>query len=587
MSGLSKNAEQKYLLDGQPYNAPIEWEDVEIVADYVDDSVQPSLSIDEFEFTLEARDVINKWITDGLIGGRGVFEGMPFQLNVFNNQTGQADFQSYLDFTNGLEDLLDDGKLKVGTIKKQGVENFFEQIDGTTFGYLEEIGEVNSGDYIDLKYLVEKKFNFMEILMAGITLYLMVKELINAINITIDAVANAIGHLSGGISGSIGSALYVVLKAILLIIYVALLLKAITDLSTQLFQALVPPERIHKTIKLKRALEIICNHFGYSLSTNIEELDYVLYLPSNPHNDDVDKEGMIEFTRGTPVGIPNVLDFGYNCGEMFTIAKRLFDGQISIVGNVVYFLPANDNFWLQQSTWSLPDVVIEKKEYNTEDLKSDRIISFKVDLNDDWTIDDYKGTSYEIRTRPNFIINRDAVLLKGLDDVNFNCALPTRKDELNALEEILKALAGFIDGVVSTFFGSSDFAGAIENRVGMMKQSLNWHSVPKLVYAVDGKLPTNHKTLWNAKVLYEKYIKERSFVLDNFNGQKILYNDVTIPFGYEDYKQLTTNSYFLFNGLSAKITKFVWTVGDDKANVSFWVKQPYTTNLTEEYIEPD
>lgn len=587
MSAISKNAEQRYLLDGQPYNAPIQWEDVEIVADYIDDSVQPSLSIDEFEFTLEAREVIKEWIAKGLAGtGPGIFEGMPFQLSVFNNQTGQADFDSYLDFTNGYQDLLDDGKLKTGTIKKSGVENFFDQIEGTTFGYLEEIGAVGQGDYTTVKYLVEKKFNLLEIIMAGVMLYLMTKELIEAINSTITAVANAIGHIAGGLYGSLGAALFIVLKAVLLIIYTALLLVAVIELSKNFFQALVSPEREHKTILLKRALEIVCNHFGYTLSTNISELDVVLYLPSNPRNDDKDSDGFISNPKGTPTGIPNVVDFGYDCAEMFTIAKRLFDGQISIVGNIVYFLPVNDNFWIQQSQYSLPNVILESQEYNTSELKSDRLIKFDIDLNDEWTIDDYFGTAYEIRTRPNFLLRKDAVLLKGSDKIDFNCCLPTRKDELSPLEEVLKGLAGFIDGVVNTFFGDSDFEGAIENRVGMLKQSSNWHSKPKLLYAKEGKLPSNHKTLWNAKILYEKYIKERSFVLDNFNGQKEIYNNVEIPFGFEDYKILTTNSYFLYNGLLAKITKFAWVVGKDRATINFWVKKPYTVNLTEQYIEP-
>jgi hypothetical protein len=587
MSLISKNAEQRYLLDGQPYNAPIKWEDVVIQADYVNDSIQPSLTIDEFEFTLEARDVIKQWIAKGLAGtGPGIFEGMPFQLNVFNNKTGTADFDSYIDFTDGYQDLLEDGKLKVGTIKRQGIENFFDQVDGTTYGYLEEIGAVGAGDYVDVKYLVEKKFNLLEIIMAAVMLYTMTKELINAIDTTITAVANAIGHLSGGISGSIGSALFIVLKAVLLILYVALLLIAVIELSKQFFQALVSPERTHKTILLKRALEIVANHFGYQFVTNIEELDVVLYLPSNPRNDDKDSDGMISNPKGTPTGIPNVVDYGYLCSEMFELAKRLFDAQMSIVGNIVYFLPANDNFWIQQSTYVLPDAQLVNQGFNTDELKSDRIISFEIDLNDDWTIDDYKGTAYEIRTRPNFLLRKDAVLLKGLDEIDFNCCLPTRKDELNALEEILKGLAGFIDGVVSTFFGNSDFQGAIENRVGMMKQSQNWHSKPKLLYAAGGKLPTNHKQLWNAKILYDKYIKERSFVLDNFNGQKEVFENIEVPFGLEDYKILTTNPYFTVNGNQAKMTKFAWTVGKDKAKLSWWVKKPYTVNLTEEYIEP-
>jgi len=64
-----------------------------------------------------------------------------------------------------------------------------------------------------------------------------------------------------------------------------------------------------------------------------------------------------------------------------------------------------------------------------------------------------------------------------------------------------------------------------------------------------------------------------------------VYQDVEIPFGIEDFKQLTVNPYFIFNGSIAKITTFTWTTGKDIANVSFWVEEVYTRNLKESFIE--
>ena len=85
MSDVSKNSESEYLLNGLPFNAPLQWEDVTINAEYPDDSIQPSLTITEFDFNLEARKFINEWIEKGTNGGVGIFEGMPFDLNLFNN----------------------------------------------------------------------------------------------------------------------------------------------------------------------------------------------------------------------------------------------------------------------------------------------------------------------------------------------------------------------------------------------------------------------------------------------------------------------------------------------------------------------
>jgi hypothetical protein len=141
--------------------------------------------------------------------------------------------------------------------------------------------------------------------------------------------------------------------------------------------------------------------------------------------------------------------------------------------------------------------------------------------------------------------------------------------------------------VTGVFGGGSNFGGAIDAKVGMLKQTSNWHTVPKLLYLNnDGKMPTNHRTLWNADVLWEKYHKEKSFVRDNWHGQKFVYNDVTIPFGLEDFLQLLSNPYFDFNGEQAKIIKFVWTGANDEAKISFYVRKPYTYNLEEIKLTP-
>ena len=587
MSNLSINTEQKYLLNGVEYNAPIEWEDVEIAADYSGDNVQPSLTIEEFQFTLEAKQVILNWIQNGMTGGVGIFEGMPFQLTLFNNQAVQHNFKAFLDFTNGLVDLTEDGRLDVSIIPDNGLENFFSQIESTTFGYLEQLGVVNSSDYLTIDYVVEKKFNMMELLISSVVLYLMIKELAESIYRTAELIATVYSYAAILFGyGTVSSIIYVIAYVLIQVAYTAALLVAVIDLSKKMMNTLNPPKRQHKVILWKRAMEIVCNFYGYNLISPIAELNFIHYLPSNPRLDTKLSSGFINQTKGTLTGIPNTLDYGYNCAEMFDLAKTTFNGKFAIIGNDVHFRPENDPFWLQISTYTLPDVLIEKIQWNTEEMKAERLILFDVDLNDDWTIDNYFGNAFEIRTEPNSVIRKQAVLLKGIDEVKIRTALPTRKNELNAVEEFLSFVAGFIDGLTGILGGGTNFQGQLQSKVGILKQSENWHSVPKLLFLLGGKLPVNHRDFFNARTLYFNYHKEKSFVLDNYHGQKIVYNDIEVPFGFEDYKKLTTNSYFYYNGSQAKIIRFAWSVGQDTAKLSFWVRQPYTKNLQEIYIEP-
>jgi len=586
MSSVSKNSEQKYILNGVQYNAPIKWEDVTISADYVNDSIQPSLSIDEFEFPLESREAINKWISDGLTNGVGIFEGMPFLLRLFNNQPQTEDFKAFIDFTNGYKDLLQDGKVSVSIMKDRGLDNFFEQIEGTTFGYLFGIGEITFADYVNVDYVVEKKFNLIEILISSVILYLMIKELAEQVEKLADTIATISALLAtSALPLPAGSIAYAIASAIIQAVYTAVLLIAIIDLGITLIETLVPPKRTHRAMTMKRLLEKVCTHFGYNLVAPISELDHVVFLPSNPNIDNKNLFGLLTSTNGAG-GIPNILDYGYRCSEMFDLAKKLFNGKMAIIGNDVHLRPKNDPFWIQQSTWNLPSILLQTKEYNTEDMKAERLLTFETDISDEWTIDYYFGTSYEIRTEAKTIIRKRAVLLKGLDEVNFVCALGNRKTELNGIEKLLKALAGVIDGLTGIFGGGTNFVSKISTKIGVLKQTSNWHTVPKLLYLNNGKMPSNHRQLWNAKILYDKYHKEKSFVLDNWHNQKEVYNDVDVPFGLTDYQQLTTNPYFFYKGNVAKITKFVWTVGSDRAKISFWVRKPYTNNLKEFYIYP-
>lgn len=588
MADISISTESQYSLNGVIKNAPLEWQDVKIKAEYPEDSIQPSLEIAEFNFNLEARKAINDWILAGTTGGVGIFEGMPFNLNLFNNNPISKNFKAFIDFSNNYNDRSDDGVLTVSIIPDNSIQNFFDKLSGTTCGYLEEIGVFAQSDYITIPYVVEKKFNFFEILLSTIVLYLMIKEIEESIEKIAADISTTVALLAtSAFPIPLGSIAYAIALLAIRIIYTAILLLAIVELGKTLFEILVPPLRNHKGILLKTALTKIANHFGYQFNCPIDEYKNIVYLPSNPNLDEKTAFGFISVTKGTQSGIPNNLDYGYFTEDLFNLAKNLPYAKMALIGNTIELRSKNDPFWIQQSQWVMPDVLINTLGYNLNELKSTNLLSFQVDTSDEWTVDNYEGTAVEIKTDPVSIINERAVLLKGLDEVRFQVAHGNRKDKLNGIETLLKTVGGAIDDVTGLFGGGTNLKSKIINKVGSLKQSTNWHTVPKLLYLNNGKLPTNHRQLWNANLLWEKYHKEKSFVRDNFRGQKLVYNNVSVPFGLEDFLKLTENPYFTFNGLNAKIVNFTWTVGQDEAVIDFWVRKAYTFNLKETKIIPD
>jgi hypothetical protein len=102
----------------------------------------------------------------------------------------------------------------------------------------------------------------------------------------------------------------------------------------------------------------------------------------------------------------------------------------------------------------------------------------------------------------------------------------------------------------------------------------------------NNRLLLNDRNTWSAKYLYNNYHNEDSFVLNNFGNQYYVYTNVRVPFGFEEFNQLTQNSYFYNqNGDICKLKQISWNVSKDFALIDYRVQTKYTSNLVESYIE--
>ncbi|GAG28136.1 unnamed protein product, partial [marine sediment metagenome] len=232
---------------------------------------------------------------------------------------------------------------------------------------------------------------------------------------------------------------------------------------------------------------------------------------------------------------------------------------------------------------------LESKRFNTEEFFASRTVSFATDSVDWWTIDNYKGTSYVVTTKEVAAGDADKRLFKGHDTINIPLALANRKEGLNAVETAVKAVASVADDVINFFGGNSRLADKVTARVGMLKTSDNVHTVPKLVYMVGGKIPSNNREVFSAKSLYNNYINEKSFVANNFGNQYELHDSVSpVPFGFENFLELNTSNVFqTWDDRTGKVDSFKWNMGRDFAEMNFRIKNIYTKNLEEVTVEPE
>jgi hypothetical protein len=567
----------QFKISGQALPAPTDWGDLEILATFDNDSVQANISTSELTFVNEAAKYIRDWISTGAYG---IFEGIPFEIT----EQGQGVFLGFLDLYENFREI-DPVHVQCTVKQDDGLVSLSDRAEGITMRLLVNDGFITSADYVDIEYIVAKKFNFVEFALLSLTTFLMLQQLI--------ALTKDIGKNAAIISGDAtdvppnpaGAAASAALLIIADAVYAAVIIIYLVNLGNEIISYIYPPKRKHKGIKIDRMMQRFCQKIGYSWTSpaGVPEFTNIYYCPSK------DLPGQLVGAPTTDTGIPRSSDYGYTVNELMQLIRDTWAGKFVIQGNVLRFEPLiNDAYWQQTASFVIPDVLNEVKIYNTQDLKARKLVRFEQDINDQWTLDEVTGFYFERITQPIVVGNQRRVTMRGLSEVALPVSLGSRKSGYSDLELVLIGLAGTIDSVVNAFGGNSNLAGSITQRIGLLQISSNQINVPKLLYMTGTplRIPSNHRSALGAKALENNYHVDDSFVRNNWRGQKWLFEGVEIPFGLANFNQLLSSSYCTTAaGENAKISELKWVMGRDKALISGWVRKPYTTNLKEIFYE--
>lgn len=549
----------EFTLNGFSIVSPKGWQDTTINASF-QSGVQPDISTDSFEFGGVAIDIIDSWIST-----YGVFRGCPIVIS----KNGYNVFEGYLDFNEQFIKV-HSNKYIVAVKKDKGLNQLADYIEGYTMGLLAKNTNLN---YYSVPYLVEKKTNALELAILSITTLLLLKETYEAIrrlSMSINKFSEAVGNTPFNVGLLVGAGIQVVID----VVYTGAIAIALKNNITELLSYLISPIRYQKSINLKGTYNSFFTTLGYNgFETGITDLDNLYYFPSK--NEDSNSQG-----------IPNVNDYGYYMPEFIELTLKTFNAKIAIdSNNKVQLRTESDPYFLRNSTYVFPDVLLEEQEYNINDLNGTISLSFETDVTDSWTVDNFTGTAYDIYTKTTS--NAGTNLVKGLDEQRFNICLGNRKNSLNTLEKALEGLALLADKLINTLGGNSNLASKITRRLGMLIVSDETWSKPKLLTLNSSlTLNSNHRTVLSAKALYNNYWSYKSFVLNNFKGQRLIYEGIEIPFCLEDFKKCVDNSYFTINGNTGKFTNLQMGLDSEKATADFWIENIYDKNLIEETIEP-
>ena len=167
------------------------------------------------------------------------------------------------------------------------------------------------------------------------------------------------------------------------------------------------------------------------------------------------------------------------------------------------------------------------------------------------------------------MINSDLVSIRGLNDVNIPFALGVRKNQLNWLELFAKGFFEVLDGIANAFGGNSNLASTIQNRIGVTQIGEQFYSVTKVLWAVNGKQPSNYTDHIRASVIYDNYHKINEIQI---NGYKI-FSEVAIRVTSQDFVNLLDNNFAEINGLICEIISINYIDEDSLAIISY--KEPF------------
>jgi len=390
----------------------------------------------------------------------------------------------------------------------------------------------------------------------------------------------------------IGGIVLAALKLILQVAFVVSIIVAIVKLIEQLIEELMPPKRFHLGMSIKKLFQKGCEHLNMTLSsTLLDGIDFGerwVLIPSKNHRGGEKPTNAGSDWRET--GVPSQQDATDTFGGVIRTFKRMFNADFQIRDGVFIF--ERVDFFRNQSNYVIPDTFIEQNKFidintfNTDELKSNYVISYAFDSQDMNTLDVPDGRVFQAQLSPNVTINESLQTMKGLEQISIPMSLPVRKNKLTIIEEAVKFLVSVADALTGQLGNPQSFSGKISSRIGAMHLSSHFLSIPKLVSMSGNQLSMEQRQILSSTKLWTDYHFLNSFKpIDGQHNQYYLFRKQKIPFCFTDFLSLLNNNIVTTtSGENAQIESVEWNVWDNFATIDYRVNRLYDNNLKITYL---
>jgi len=574
---MAKN-DVTFEIDGQPGGTPGNLAEITLSANWGtrEGITEQEISTTSIEFVLEDAKKLNQHVADGLTGGVGIFEGLPYKINYDSINI----FDGFINLSDDAE-FIESEKVIANIVKSGGADWLNDVADGFSFAFLREQNYIVDSDFVVVPYVLNFRPEAFIVGQLGIALFILQKELIQGIRDIADNFANfaeAFGKINP-LGEILSAGLLLAAQIAYTTAVVFALIQTIKDIINQFF----PPVRRYRGMTIKRMFETGLNYLGLGFQSTIFDdplFKKSVFLPSKS------KRGGL-FGNTDKFGNPNQNSSVYNFGDFIRTMLTMFNADYKIENNTFVF--ERRDYWNNLSTYILPDVEtnqsarLSELQYNTNEFVKNYFISFQTDVQDQNTLDNFAGTNYQVINEPITVTNNQMTSGKGLAQIRPPFARATRKESLTIYEKSLLEIAKLTDKLAKVINQRPNLAGLITNRVGMMSQSSDTTTVDKFIFIENQQMSATQisaELLWNRFHFIESFAEITGTDGKIYHNQQIIRSAEKIPFCLTDWNQVLNNNKFTTTtGQTGEIISIDWDFQIGLANIQYKIKQLYTKNL--------
>ena len=448
----------QFYLNDVAVDAPANWQSLLIELNFDSDAPDARVTINDWEWIRENSDTINSWIADGLTGGVGIFEGIPFRIELGKSGTIEQLYNGYLDLSTSQ---IECNQVTATAKERLGIDYINDIADSFTFEYIQSQRPF-SANYVYVPYVISTKPSSTEAILAAVSLITLIIELENALKAFLNYII--------GLEVFAWEDLF---KIILHIAYISFLFLTILKITQDMFNAIIQPVKYHAGMKIIDLCTVGSDWMGFDFASEtileLEEFADLVLLPQKYNievNDDIDF--LQGFTNAANLALPTGTQLGssnhqqeqgyYNgtFGQLLRDLKTMFNAKVIIQESSTGDRPTlrleRIDYSTSENLYNLPPIDNnDSYRFNVNDFNANYLVEFSLDSADKNTYQPYVGTVYQSTAKPSTIDNPDLVIMKGLNSVAIPFALGKRKTTQTIPEKILLPIIIEIEQIINFF----------------------------------------------------------------------------------------------------------------------------------------